>query len=77
MYQFFPCCFLEWSTCVFLVFSCTIKVVQCYIFLTFYTGKSKKISENILENTGISCLILVKKIDDNQSISNEKKKRFG
>ena len=48
---------LPWkcSTCVSLVSTSTIKVVQCYIFYIFfihYTGKSKK---KVLENTGISC----------------------
>ena len=52
---------LKCSTCVSLVSLSTIKVVQFYIFFIFfifYTGKSKKIQENILENTGISCLNL-------------------
>ena len=51
---------LKCSTCLSLVSSSTIKVVQCCIFFIFYTGKSKKKKktlENILENTRISCIV--------------------
>ena len=49
---------LKCSICVSQVSSSAVKVVQCcifFIFFIFYTRKSEKIQENILENTENSC----------------------
>ena len=48
---------LKCSTCVSLISSSSIKVVQCYIFF-FILENLKKILEIILENIRISCLNL-------------------